>query len=285
MNTNTMPRTQELTEISHKTSEISNATRRNSWAEQNQRRESIRVLGKIIELDEWLDWRIKWGQRGTAINSVLAMLSFIINSVFFGSNNVVLFALFVVFAIGASASVLLLYYKNVSFVIARRLLKEVNVVMILVLLILIFTIDCVVPNNSISPINGFIYVVFVLIFLSLDAIKKKSRKFVLIVGFVFALGTLYLIYERIFTGTDVGVILFKYSDNYVFHKRSIKRSCFVQIFLFSLNGLWIMFKDKKMEMMMFATGNIYRETGTASKYVEDTQHSMQMRRETADSRV
>ena len=119
----------------------------------------------------------------------------------------------------------------------------------------------------------------------LDAVKKKSRKFMLIVGFVFALGTLYLIYIRIFTGIDVGVILFKYSDNYVFHKRSIKRSCFFQIFLFALNGLWINFKDKKMEMMMFATGNIYRETGTASKYVEDTQHSMQMRRETADSRV
>ena len=285
MNTNTMPRTQELTEISHKTSEISNATHRNSWAEENQRRESIRVFGKIIELDEWLDWRIKWGQRGTAINSALSVLSYIINNVFFGSNNVVLFALFVVFVLGVIASVLLLYYKNVSFVIARRLLKEVNVVMILVLSILIFTIDCVVPNNSFSPINGFIYVVFVSLFLSSDAVKKKSRKFVLVVGFVFALGTLYLIYERIFAGTDVGVILFKYSDNYVFHKRSIKRSCFVQIILFSLNGLWIMFKDKKMEMMMFATGNIYRETGTASKYVEDTQHSMQMRRETADSRV
>ena len=26
-----------------------------------------------------------------------------------------------------------------------------------------------------------------------------------------------------------------------------------------------MFKDKKMELMIFATGNIYRETGTASK--------------------
>ena len=285
MNTNTMPRTQELTEISHKTSEISNATHRNSWAEQNQRRESIRILGKIIELDEWLDWRIKWGQRGAAINSGLSLLIFIINSVFLGGYNVVLFALFVVFAIGVIASGLLLYYKNVSFVIARRLLKEVNVVMILVLSILIFTIDCVVPNNSFSPINGFMYAVCVSLFLFLDAIKKKSRKFVLIVGFVFALGTLYLIYERIFSGTDVGVILFKYSDNYVFHKRSIKRSCFVQIFLFSLNGIWTMFKDKKMEMMMFATGNIYRETGTASKYVEDTQHSMQMRRETADSRV
>ena len=55
-------------------------------------------------------------------------------------------------------------------------------------------------------------------------------------------------------------------------QRSIKRSCFIQIFLFSLNGLWTMFKDKKMEKMMFAIGNIYRETGTASKYVEDRVH-------------
>ena len=46
-----------------------------------------------------------------------------------------------------------------------------------------------------------------------------------------------------------------------------------------------MFKDKKMEMMMFATGNIYRETGTASKYVEDIEHAMRMRRETAESMV
>ena len=66
-------------------------------------------------------------------------------------------------------------------------------------------------------------------------------------------------------------------------QRSIKRSCFIQIFLFSLNGLWTMFKDKKMEKMMFATGNIYRETGTASKYVEDREHTMRMRSETVQS--
>ena len=34
----------------------------------------------------------------------------------------------------------------------------------------------------------------------------------------------------------------------------------------------MMFKDKKMEKMIFATGNIYRGTGTASKYVEDREH-------------
>ena len=30
-----------------------------------------------------------------------------------------------------------------------------------------------------------------------------------------------------------------------------------------------MFKDKKMEKMMFAIGNIFRESGTAYNYVED----------------
>ena len=96
---------------------------------------------------------------------------------------------------------------------------------------------------------------------------------------------MYNIYDHTFTETAIGVILFQYGDDYVFRKRSIKRSCFIQIFLFSLNGLWTMFKDKKMEKMMFATGNIYRETGTASKYVEDRDHSERMRSETAESMV
>ena len=29
-----------------------------------------------------------------------------------------------------------------------------------------------------------------------------------------------------------------------------------------MNGLFVMFKDKRMELMIFATGNIYRKTGT-----------------------
>ena len=47
----------------------------------------------------------------------------------------------------------------------------------------------------------------------------------------------------------------------------------------------MMFKDKKMEKMIFATGNIYRGTGTASKYVEDRKHFERMRSETAESMV
>ena len=45
-----------------------------------------------------------------------------------------------------------------------------------------------------------------------------------------------------------------------------------------------MFKDKKMELMMFATGNIYRETGTASKHVEDKIFSMNVKLEKKKSK-
>jgi hypothetical protein len=44
-----------------------------------------------------------------------------------------------------------------------------------------------------------------------------------------------------------------------------------------------MFKDKKMEVMMFATGNIYHETGTTSKYVELESFVQRVRSETEES--
>lgn len=285
MNNNSTSKTQELAGVSPGTRVLTNANSRNSWAPQPDRRKSIRLLGKTVELDEWLDWRVKWGQRGAAVFVFLLVLLYVLNSVIFGGGNIPLSVAFVVFAIGCVIGAGMIYYKNVSIAIARRLLKEVNVVVILMLGICNFLINCAKPYNSFSPVEGFIYLLIVSLFVFVDAVKKKSRVFILVVGILFALANLYLIYDRTFNGTDAGVILFQYGDDYVFRKRSIKRSCFLQIFLFSLNGLWTMIKDKKMEMMMFATGNIYRETGTASKYVEDREHSMRMRSETAESMV
>ena len=62
-------------------------------------------------------------------------------------------------------------------------------------------------------------------------------------------------------------------------KRSIQRSIFLQVLLFSITAVYTMFKDKKMELMIFATGNIFRETGTASKEIEDKTFSMMIQRE------
>ena len=279
MNNNSTSKTHELAEVSRGTRVLTNGNIRNSRAS------SCRVLGNVVELDEWLDWRVKWGQRWAAVCGALATLAYVINGTLFGGYNVPLFVATIVFAFGTVFAAGLIYYKNISFVIARRLLKEVNVVLVLMLGVCIFIIDCAKPYNSFSPINGFIYLVMLTLFLFLDAVITKSRVLVVVIGIFFGLFSVYMITEYIFNETDIGVILIEYGDGYVLRKRSVKRSCFIQIFLLSINGLWTMFKDKKMEMMMFATGNIYRETGTASKYVEDREHSMRMRSEAAESLV
>ena len=93
----------------------------------------------------------------------------------------------------------------------------------------------------------------------------------IVVGIIFVFMNINNIYHLIFGGWDQGVVFFKYSihgNEYTFMKRSVKRSIFIQIMLFSMNGIYTLFKDRKQELMIFATGNIYRETGTASKEVE-----------------
>ena len=85
------------------------------------------------------------------------------------------------------------------------------------------------------------------------------------------------IYSSTFGPWNKGVILFKYiieGEDYTIMKLSTQRSIYIQIMLFSMSGIYTMFKDKKMELLMFANGNIYRETGTASKEVKEKQYSM-----------
>ena len=103
--------------------------------------------------------------------------------------------------------------------------------------------------------------------------KSKSRVFVILVGFLFVFGNINNIYILIFGDADQGVVLLQYTiqeNEYTFMKRSTQRSIFIQVLLFSSNGIYTIYKDRKQELMIFATGNIYRETGTALKEVERT---------------
>ena len=118
---------------------------------------------------------------------------------------------------------------------------------------------------------GLVYMLKVSIFVFVDALKVKSRVFVIAVGIIFVFGNIYFIYQRIFGDTDQGIVLFKYTiqgNKYNFMKRSTQRFIYIQVLLFSMSGIYTLFKDRKQELMIFATGNIYRETGTASKEVE-----------------
>ena len=178
----------------------------------------------------------------------------------------------------------LFYYKNISYSILKRLLQEANIIMILLLALYNFAIEVGLPSDSLAYLYGLLYLFLVMFFIFLDATKLKSRQFLLIIVFNFVVLNLFNVYGNTFRGWNQNIQLLQYKieeEEYTIMKRSTKRSIYIQIFLFSLNGLWTMFKDKKMEMMMFATGNIYRETGTASKYVEDREHIMRMRSETS----
>ena len=116
----------------------------------------------------------------------------------------------------------------------------------------------------------------------MDVVKLKSRLFVIIIGSLSTVLNIYNIYGNTFGNWNKGVVLFHYTiqgEEYTIMKRSIQRSIFLQVLLFSISAVYTMFKDKKMELMIFATGNIYRETGTASKEIEDKTFSMMIQRE------
>ena len=235
-------------------------------------RKHKKLLGQEVEIDDALEWRVRWGQRGMGVFGLITLI-------FFFARHYIAFNVF-----GALGFISLgvLYYKNVSFVIAKRLLRETNVVVILVLGLCNFSIDVVRPAHSLSPANGLMYALIVSAIVSLDAVKVKSRMFVMVVGILFVVGTVREIYDNIFGDSNQGVVLFEYTvqGNYhTFMKRSTKRAIYIQIMLFSMNGIYTLFKDRKQELMVFATGNIYRETGTASKEVEDKQHSRKIRLE------
>ena len=91
------------------------------------------------------------------------------------------------------------------------------------------------------------------------------------IGVVFVAVNVYNLYGRIFGDIDNGVVLVKYNiqgKEYTIMKRSTQRLFFLQVLLFSANGIYTTFVDKTMKLMMFATGNIYKSTGTASEKVE-----------------
>eukprot|EP00944_MAST-04C_sp_MAST-4C-sp1_P001553 g1553.t1 len=249
---------------------------RNSWVgiynENITLHKHKRLLGQEVEIDDGLEWRVKWAQYGVGAFLLLGVICF-------GTKQLIATAVF-----GALSLIFLgiLCYKNVSFVIAKRLLQETNVVIILVLSLCALVIDIARPRHSLAPVLGSLNALGVFAFVLLDAVKVKSRVFGIVIGVLFVLLTINTIYNNIFGDWDQGVVLLDYSiqgNKYTFMKRATKRSISLQIMLFSMNGVYTLFKDRKQEFLIFATGNIYRETGTASKKVEDKQYSEKIKSE------
>ena len=70
-----------------------------------------------------------------------------------------------------------------------------------------------------------------------------------------------------FTESGDGNVLFKLNDDFALYVNSMKRSINVQIACFMISGIMVILKDKKMELMMFGTGNLYRASGSSLEQI------------------
>ena len=84
--------------------------------------------------------------------------------------------------------------------------------------------------------------------------KKKK-------GTIFSVLTLYNLYSYTFSSFAFGIELYNFGNGHVFYKRSVKRSIYFNICTSSIKGLKNMFKDKDMNLLMFVTDPVYRDTG------------------------
>ena len=103
---------------------------RNSWG-----CKSVRLLGEEVRLGSSITWRVKHGQRGIPIVGAVATVLFFANEVFFAGENVPLFVSIVLCVAGMFVCLGAIYFRNFSFTIARRTIRELNVVVLIILLI------------------------------------------------------------------------------------------------------------------------------------------------------
>ena len=112
-------------------------------------------------------------------------------------------------------------------------------------------------------IMGYAYFLIVLCVICLDAIKVKSRAFILTFGLAFLVLTTYFWIGHIFIWDtrDKSQILFRGLRNEPLYKSAMKRWVFSQLIIFSCKGLKTLLLDRNGEYLLFVTSNIFRDSG------------------------
>ena len=243
-------------------------TRQGKMASSRERRPTIMILGEEKEIldKSSIQRRIKVGEWIIAVCFSVSALTFILNQTQSNGTDMFLLTLNIVFFAGALCSFFLLAYQNLSIDVCRRLTNEINVIMMLGGGLIICIIDFWKPKTQfVSPIESLLFFFALITILLCDAIDIKPRRQFLFLYFAsFSIVVLYNVYALTFQSDEDGVILFYGLQNAPFYKRSLKRASYVHILLFSLMGLWTLIIDYNMEFILFATGSIYRSTGTSS---------------------
>ena len=120
------------------------------------------------------------------------------------------------------ASILTVFYQNISWELLKRLLKEINVILILLSGLLNGIIDIVWPTSFSSPWLGAGVLFIVVYSILVETSKIKNRKMQLLTQTFFCIIVIYQILNYTVLPTSLGVVLFKYGSDYVVYKRGLQ---------------------------------------------------------------
>ena len=148
----------------------------NSWSDRSRRR-TVLVFGEEKFVDDAAEKRILWAQRTLSLSYIVTAGSYVISD-YLTTTKIPITVCVISFAVSIVCYGCLCY-DNVSFVILKRLLKELNIIFIVILALCNWAIDIGMPYRPESPVLGSMYWLATVTYILIDAVITKSRYFVL----------------------------------------------------------------------------------------------------------
>ena len=140
--------------------------------------------------DMYLERNIFWTNIRKGLQSVSSVAFFGLASIFALTFDTVTkdvpAEMVLVAFIQAFFSLSMVCYKNVSFVIVKRLFLEPNIILILFLSLANVAVDIARPSSPFSWAYGVSYLFTIVPFILVDAIQVKHRSFAIFLGFLFS---------------------------------------------------------------------------------------------------
>ena len=162
----------------------------------------------------------------------------------------------------------MVYYRNISYSIFAKLIQDIRFWIVVLLGFLNLIVDIALGDHLFAPLFSFIYLLAIVVFMSMDVLKTKSRPLAMGAGTMFLIIVLWNTYANIFT-EDRGVSVITLGEGNTIYRHTMRRTIHLQIFLFNFEALVTLVKDRGMEKIVFLKAPVYRKTGTSSKVFEE----------------
>ena len=162
--------------------------------------------------------------------------------------------------------------SNVKWDSVKLLCRELKVVIVMLCALLNWIIDIMRPATKFSPINGFVFMFIVWMFIFFDACKYRSNTTVMVVGMIFSAVLLNNLIGNVFAGDDEGVVVFYYQGQPLY-KRSLKYNFYQQIFILGQSG----FRNAFLNLRHGRSDSLFT-TEVVKKHTEHRLHVIDVKR-------